>query len=96
MSFQEWISCSERMPDNTDEVLTTYIVNGNPKKRYVETASYYADDGCGYWSSLWDEYRMIGTRICVIAWMPLPEPYVEKDEKVRMLGKESGLCTENH
>lgn len=71
-SAQQWISCSERMPDDTEEVLTTYIVNGNPKKRYVETATYYGEDG---WSSPCDEYRVIGTRVDVIAWMPLPNPY---------------------
>ena len=67
-----WILCSERLPDDTEEVLTTYIVNGNQKKRYVETATYYGEDG---WSSPCDEYRIIGTRVDVIAWMPLPEPY---------------------
>ena len=73
----KWISCSERLPENSDEVLTTYIVNGNKNKRYAETATYYDDDG--YWSSPWDEYRVAGTRIDVIAWMPLPEPYKEDD-----------------
>ena len=69
-----WVPVTERLPETDDEVLTTYIVNGNRKKRYVETSRYY-DGFDGQWSSPWDEYRIPGTRIEVIAWMPLPEPY---------------------
>lgn len=68
-----WIPCSERLPETTDAVLTTYIVNGDRSWRYVEESSYYGNDES--WDSLWDEYRISGTRIEVIAWMPLPEPY---------------------
>ena len=69
-----WIPCSERMPESTDEVLTTYIVNGEKKRRFVETASWYDSDE-GYWSSPWDEYRVMGTKKEVIAWCELPEPW---------------------
>lgn len=77
-----WIPCSERMPETSDEVLTTYIVNGNTKKRYVETATWWADnsDEGGCWTSVYDEYRKLGTRIERIAWMPLPEPYKEGEQ----------------
>lgn len=77
-SEQRWIPCSERMPEMPNEVLTTYIVNGNRKKRFVETATYYDGDE-GFWSSPWDEYRVAGTRVEVIAWMPLPDPYEEEE-----------------
>ena len=70
-----WIPVEQELPETDDEVLTTYIVNGNRKKRYVETSRYYYDGFSGYWSSPWDEYRIAGTRIEVIAWMPLPEFY---------------------
>jgi hypothetical protein len=72
----EWIPVTQALPETNDEVLTTYIVNGNDKKRFIEAASYWDDgDGEGHWSSVWDEYRVGGTRQEVIAWMPFPKPY---------------------
>jgi hypothetical protein len=68
-----WIPVTERLPETTDAVLTTYIVNGDRNRRYVEESSYYGNDES--WSSPWDEYRVAGTSIEVIAWMPLPEHY---------------------
>lgn len=68
-----WIPVTERLPETSDAVLTTYIVNGDRSRRYVEESSYYGNDES--WSSPWDEYRIAGTRIEVIAWMPLPEPF---------------------
>lgn len=73
--IQGWIPVTERLPENNEEVLTTYIVNGNKNKRYTETATYYDDDDGGKWSSPWDEYRVPGTRIEVIAWMLIPDPW---------------------
>ena len=74
-AVSHWIPVTERLPETDDEVLTTYIVNGDMENRYTETSSYYFDGFSGYWSSPWDKYRIAGTRIEVIAWMPLPEPY---------------------
>ena len=68
-----WIPVTERLPETTDAILTTFIVNGDRSYRYVEESSYYGNDGS--WCSPWDEYREAGTSIEVIAWMPLPEPY---------------------
>lgn len=73
-----WIPVTERLPETTDAVLTTYIVNGDRSRRYVEQSSYYGNDGS--WCSPWDEYRIAGTRIEVIAYMPLPEPYKGVEE----------------
>ena len=68
-----WIPVTERLPETSDAVLTTYIVNGDRSGRYVEESSYYWTDEP--WSSPWDEYRMPGTSIEVIAWMPMPAPW---------------------
>ena len=70
-----WISVRDRLPENNDEVLTTYIYDGNQKKRYVETGSYWDDgEGEGHWNSVWDEYRVGNAKKEVIAWMPMPKP----------------------
>ena len=68
-----WIPVTERLPETDNAVLTTYIVNGDRSKRYVEESAYYRSSKS--WSSVWDEYRMAGMRIEVIAWMPMPEEY---------------------
>ena len=73
LSEPHWIPVTERLPETSDAVLTTYIVNGDRSRRYVEESSYYGNDES--WSSPWDEYRIAGTRIEVIAWMPLPEAW---------------------
>ena len=66
-----WIPVSEYLPVTNDEVLVTYIVNGNAKKRYVETANCFD----GEWSSVNDEYRIPNTKIEIIAWCEMPKPY---------------------
>ena len=72
-----WIPCSERMPDTSDEVLVTYILNGVKDERYVGTATWWADDSDegGYWTSISDEYRPLVTSIERVAWMSQPKPY---------------------
>ena len=72
-SEPHWIPVTERPPETTDAVLTTYIVNGDRSRRYVEESSYYWSDES--WCSPWDEYRDVGTSIDVIAWMPMPAPW---------------------
>lgn len=71
-----WISVSDYLPVTNDEVLVTYIVNGNTKKRYVETANCFD----GEWSSINDEYRIPTTKIEIIAWCEMPKPYREVEE----------------
>ena len=72
----EWIRVEEYLPETNDEVLTTYYYKENPKKRYVETASYWDDgEGEGHWDSVWDEYKTSKVKQIVVAWMPMPKPY---------------------
>lgn len=71
-----WIPVSEYLPVTNDEVLVTYIVNGNAKKRYVETAYCYD----GEWSSVNDEYRIPNTKIEIVAWCEMPKPYKAESE----------------
>ena len=77
---QRWIPVSKRLPETNDEMLVTYIVNGNHKKRYVETATYFDDGEEGKWISVNDEYKIPGTKVEIIAWMPLPGPYKAESE----------------
>lgn len=72
----KWIPVTESLPKNDNEVLTTYIIDGNIKKRYVETGSYHQD--C--WTSVWDEFMVMGTKKEVLAWMPLPKPWENNNE----------------
>lgn len=71
-----WILCSESLPKDSKEVIVTYYIGNNSKKRYVQTASCVKDaDGTAYWSSVWDEYRVSSKPETIVAWMPMPGPY---------------------
>lgn len=67
---QQWIPCSERCPEHRIYVLVTYKpVYGLP------------DIGITYYNgNKWDAPKD-GTPRKVIAWMPLPTPYQEGDDK---------------
>lgn len=85
LEVQEWIPCSERLPDEkdagilkklgiekrSDDVLATVEIKG---ERVTVTACTY--DGKWKWNMKYafPDYK-------VIAWMPLPEPYREEGEK---------------
>ena len=87
----DWISCSKRVPDDLAEVNITYV-NTRPEpyydflkgKPFAGTAVYYK--GRWYWYSAMcvdylGEYGFspndeMDDYIKVIAWKPLPEPYI--------------------
>ena len=76
-----WISVKDMLPETNDEVLTTYLYDDKPNKRYIEAASYFDDgEGEGHWYSVWDEFSTRPVRKTTIAWMPMPKPYKPSKE----------------
>ena len=66
-----WIPVSERLPD-TDGIFLTYIVNPyDTKLSYVMICDYI----CQKWIPFDD-----AASSNVVAWMPLPEPYIESED----------------
>jgi len=62
----KWILCSERLPENTVNVIAQFASGTVTEMRYA---------GNGIFEGIY-EYS---TKV-IIAWMPLPEPYEEKTE----------------
>lgn len=91
-----WIPVSERLPEDHRAVNITWV-NHKPEayyadikdKPFVATAHYH--NGKWFWFSVvCEDYLMeygqcdcdvMGEDIEVIAWMPLPEPYMEGDSE---------------
>ena len=87
-----WIPCSERLPDDLAEVNVTWV-NHNPEPYYdfvknkpcTGSAVYYKGDWYWYSSVCVDvlaeygenKFDKIADVIEITAWMPLPEPYQE-------------------
>ena len=66
-----WIPCEERLPNNDEEVIVSVEDDGADNIfKYTTTAWRYGD----VWVS--DNERICG----IIAWMPLPKPYEEKEK----------------
>lgn len=72
-----WISCSERLPDNDNEVLCWYEYRIMQGTCIGEMTHRY---GIGWYSKksdIWVGEVSVGVDCRVIAWQPLPESYKE-------------------
>ena len=79
---QQWIPCSERLPEQYGNYLVSYrtddfesdIGTFNPDRINSDTGEWSACDANGF-------YWVASKGLEVIAWMPLPEPYAERQKE---------------
>lgn len=77
-SKSDWIPCSERLPNTDDEVLCWYEYYHWSQEKVLP------EYGLGHYlreASAWSGEVSIGKDVRVIAWMPLPKPYKESEDK---------------
>lgn len=76
-AVNRWIPCSERMPDSKEDVLVWFEYF-----RYGEYDCLYQTYGIGNYNKKYDDWMVnheTWSQLRVIAWMPLPDPYEEKE-----------------
>ena len=89
-----WIPVSERMPEELVPVNVTWI-NRNPEPYYKDikdvpfaNTAVYCNGKWYWWSSTCVDYlkeygkcdwELVDKDIDIVAWMPLPEPYLESE-----------------
>lgn len=68
----KWVSCSERLPDYEEDVLTCYATAG-----IIEIQCLKRHIGNDHWENSHGDWQDL---VGVVAWMPLPEPYRGESE----------------
>ena len=74
-----WIPCEERLPEEQDEYLVTWVTKRYSGKRLVGIGIFEYDLSEDNW--LFDDYMNAYVDATVTAWMPLPEPYKEGQDE---------------
>ena len=85
----KWIPCSERLPSR-DECLKNdcrFIVTDGNRTYQGLFDAFYSEFVSDSLHGLWKADK------CVIAWMPLPEPYKDKVEVCMVTGNECTKCS---
>lgn len=68
-----WIPCSEKLPEDEQPILFSTTTGR------VHQGRFHRDNSVNQWYSSLDKMRAYNN--VVIAWMPLPEPYKEKNDE---------------
>ena len=68
-----WIPCSERLPEAGKRYLVSAIWKDKDFEKSAVYDAVYGSDG------LWHSYNYEPVSYKVIAWQPLPEPFMERD-----------------
>lgn len=78
---QRWISCTERLPENTKRVLVAFDSedDDDEERIWTQIGEYHAKVS-GWTVDGWIERASPETFCRVLAWMPLPEPYKEENK----------------
>lgn len=77
-----WIPCEEKLPDDGEDVLISYrykVGEGDTSHVYIALTSYgriWSDSIFGDRKDWRQPFQFFYSNYEVIAWMPLPEPYV--------------------
>lgn len=80
---QQWIPCSERLPDRFGKMLVTFIPAAGTLWTRVIIANYSDLMGIAkpcFWIGNVGKNDFANITSQVVAWMPLPEPYKEASE----------------
>ena len=94
LNAEKWIPVTERLPNDFEEVIITWV-NRDPEYYYADIKDKPFTGVAVYFSGKWFWYSAVcqdylkeygscyenemGMGIDVIAWMPLPEPYKDKE-----------------